>query len=77
MSYLDGVEKELRGLIVKLPVTVSESDEDDEFMQRLDGQTDNIVKFVREKLLESYKNGAQAERNRRKGKSKNKKGASK
>jgi hypothetical protein len=51
MSYLDGVEKELRGLIVKLPVTVSESDEDDEFMQRLDGQTDNIVKFVREKLL--------------------------
>ncbi len=49
MSYLDDVEKELR----------------DRLFPAEDGDTewsDEIVKFVRIKLLESYKNGAQAAR---------------
>ena len=49
MSYLDDVEKTLRDIL--------DSDEPD---AELWGE--KIVKFVRAKLLESYKNGAQAAR---------------
>ena len=50
MAYLDDVEKELRGLL--------NSDEPD-----AETWGEQIVNFVRGKLLESYKNGAQAARN--------------
>ena len=49
MAYLDDVEKELRGLL--------NSDEPD-----AETWGERIVNFVRGKLLESYKNGAQAAR---------------
>ena len=49
MSYLDDVEKKLREIL--------DIDEPD---AELWGE--KIVKFVRAKLLESYKNGAQAAR---------------
>ena len=49
MSYLDDVEKQLRDIL-----DIDESDAE------LWGE--KIVKFVRAKLLESYKNGAQAAR---------------
>ena len=47
MSYLDDVEQELRDLY-------HETDEDE--------LPDAVVKLVRAKLLQSYKNGAQAAR---------------
>ena len=50
MSYLDDVEKDLRDIL--------DTSAEPEAQKR----TDEIVKFVREKLLESYKNGAQAAR---------------
>jgi hypothetical protein len=49
MAYLDDVEKELRGLL--------NSEEPD-----AETWSEQIVNFIRGKLLESYKNGAQAAR---------------
>ena len=49
MSYLDDVEQELRHIL--------DSDEPE-----AEKWGEQIVKFVRAKLLESYKNGAQAAR---------------
>jgi hypothetical protein len=59
MSYLDKVEKELRDRFANEP---SGND-----MQEptWDEWVKEIVSFVREKLLESYKNGAQAARQSR------------
>jgi hypothetical protein len=65
MNYLNDVEQQLRRRL-------GESDE-----PGYAEWVDDIVAFVREKLLESYKNGAAAERNRRQGKSNIKKGAKK
>jgi len=52
MSYLDDVELELRHKYF------DEKDQDPDYRSYVD----EVVKFVREKLLESYKNGAQAAR---------------
>ncbi len=52
MSYLDDVEKELRGIL--------DSDESD-----AEKWGEQIVQFVRGKLLESFKNGVATERQRR------------
>ena len=55
MSYLDDVEKELRGIL--------DSDEPD-----AEKWGEQIIQFVRGKLLESFKNGAAAERKRKQNK---------
>ena len=47
MSYLDAIEKELRDIL-----DIDEAD--------AELWNEKIVKFVREKLLESYKNGRKA-----------------
>ena len=47
MSYLDDVEKELRSILYDTPSEFTD---------------DRVVNFVRTKLLESYKHGAQAAR---------------
>jgi len=49
MNYLDQVEQELRKIL---------NDTENEYGD------EKVIRFVREKLLESFKNGVQAERNR-------------
>lgn len=51
MSYLDDVEKELRDMLGV-----------DEATDEVAGYLNSTVAFVKTKLLESYKNGAQAAR---------------
>ena len=57
MAYLDDIEQKFRQLYWDAP----EKD-----------HVDHLIKFIRGKLLESYKNGAQAERNRRRQPNQNK-----
>jgi len=53
MSYLDDVEKELRQML---------GDFGEEEDKEANDWAEDVVKFVRITLLESYKNGAQAAR---------------
>ncbi|NIP23429.1 MAG: hypothetical protein GWO38_06300 [Phycisphaerae bacterium] len=62
MAYLDDVEKELR-LLLKGTLGRIDKETDYQYTNELEVMTDNAVKLFREKLLESFKNGAQAARN--------------
>jgi len=59
MAYLDDVEKELRNKFGDEPVG------NDPQEPGWDEWVNEIVSFVKGKLLESYKNGASAERQRK------------
>ncbi len=86
MSYLSDVQEELLDLLGQQPINqvihhpegTPEYEEAVKEFENMDQEwEDKVVKFVKEKILESFKNGAQTERNKRKSKYQNKKGASK
>jgi len=74
MSYLDEIEQELRELLAQEPKFVKvEAPEGsaeyekagEELAELYTEWEDKILKFLRTKVLESFKNGAAAERKRK------------
>ena len=82
MSYLDEIEREMRQLLAKepkfVPVKVDVPEDSEEYQQAVEELADErytewegkILKFLRTKTLESFKNGAAAERKRTQNKDK-------
>jgi len=77
MSYLDEIERELRELLAQEPkfVKVEAPEGSEEYKDAVEELAelyieweDKILKFLRTKVLESFKNGAAAERKRKQNK---------
>ncbi len=77
MSYLDEIERELRELLAQEPkfVKVEAPEGSAEYEKAVEELAelyteweDKILKFLRAKVLESFKNGAAAERKRKQNK---------
>ena len=79
MNYLDEIERELRELLAQEPkfvkVEAPEGSEEykdavEELAELYTEWEDKILKFLRAKVLQSFKNGAAAERKRKQNKDK-------
>ena len=77
MNYLDEIERELRELLAQEPKFVKvEAPEGsaehenaiEELAERYTEWEDNVLKFLRTKVLESFRNGAAAERKQKQNK---------
>ncbi len=76
MSYLDEIEKELRELLAQEPKYKAPRGNEEyeqaveELAERYTEWEDRVLKFLKTKVLESFKNGAATERKRKQNKDK-------